>query len=72
MKHRYKGTEFFTCTDLELLKGISTTLFQTKTISGMKDRIDKFISNRDHLIFCEELNRKAIQSTYEDQNYTLD
>jgi len=78
MKYNYRETEFFewddffSCSDKELLKGVQTTYFQTSTISEMKSKIDYFINQKDRLLHSEKLNSKAIQSTYENEGYSLD
>ena len=78
MKYNYRNTEFtkgerfYSCSDKGLLEGVETRCFQSYTIQEMKQSIDHFIDNRDHLLYCEELNAKAIMSTYENEGYQLD
>lgn len=83
----YKGIsyEFFTwrthnntlasgyqCSDDSLLNGLSTTSFGTRNEDEMKVKISFYLDNKQALLDAEELNKKAIASTYETKKYPLD
>jgi len=62
----------YQCSDDSLLNGLPTTSFGTRNEDEMKVKISFYLDNRQALLDAEELNKKAIASTYEIDGYQLD
>lgn len=62
----------YRCSDASLLSGLPTTSFGTRNEDEMKVKISFYLDNRQALLDAEELNSRAIASTYETKGYSLD
>ena len=70
----YKNTlaSGYQCSDASLLNGLPTSSFGTRNEDEMKVKISFYLDNKQALLDAEELNSRAIASTYETNGLSLD
>ena len=62
----------YQCSDASLLNGLPTSSFGTRNEDEMKVKISFYLDNKQALLDAEELNSRAIASTYETNGISLD
>ena len=62
----------YQCSDTSLLNGLPTSSFGSSNEDEMKVKISFYLDNKQKLLDAEELNSRAIASTYETKGFSLD